>query len=262
MSGAPLQGVRILVTRAPQQASEFSSQLADLGALAIEIPTIEIRPVVEGPRIRAAMEHLPDTRLVVFTSANAVKIFCDFLVAAGHSASRLQTAKLCAIGAETARALERRRLTPDLVAGEYTAEGLVEALTGWNLEGARVLVPRAAVGRDVLPELLAQRGAEVELLTVYETVMPAGTPQALQRLFEGDGVDVITFTSSSTVQNFASAFPGRDLRQVVHGARVACIGPVTAATANELGLPADIVAREYTTRGLAAAIAAALRLQD
>lgn len=258
MSQTPLAGVRVLVTRAPQQASEFSAQLAGLGAIAIEIPTIEIRPVVEGPRIRAAMEQLPATRLVVFTSANAVKIFCDFLQAAGHDASRLAAAKLCAIGTETARALERRGLTPDLVAGEYTAEGLVQALEGWNLQDARVLVPRAAVGRDVLPELLAQRGAEVEMLTVYETVMPEGTPAALERLFEGDGVDVISFTSSSTVQNFAAAFPGRNLREVVRGARVACIGPVTAATADELGLPADIVARDYTTRGLAAAIVAAL----
>ena len=258
----PLQGVRILVTRARQQASEFSQQLADQGALAIEIPTIEIRPVVEGPRIKSAIERLPETTLVVFTSANAVKIFCDFLVAAGHDAARLRTAKICAIGAETARALERRRLTPDLVAGEYTAEGLVDALAGWDLESARVLVPRAAVGRDVLPELLAQRGAEVEMLTVYETAMPAGTPQALRQLFAGDGVDVITFTSSSTVQNFAAAFPGRNLREVVRGARIACIGPVTAVTADELGLPADIVAREFTTRGLAAAIAAALRLEN
>lgn len=256
---APLQGVRILVTRATQQASEFSAQLADLGALAIEIPTIEIRPVVEGPRIRGAIERLPETRLVVFTSANAVKIFCDFLAAAGHSTAQLRTAKLCAIGSETARSLQRRGLEPDLVAGEYTAEGLVEALAGWDLDGARVLVPRAAVGRDVLPELLAGRGAEVELLTVYETATPAGTPSALGKLFEGGGVDVITFTSSSTVQNFAAAFPGRNLREVVRGARVACIGPVTAATADELGLPADIIAREYTTRGLAAAIAAALR---
>ena len=258
MSQQPLAGVRVLVTRAPQQASEFSAQLAGLGAVAIEIPTIEIRPVVDSAQVKAAIERLPETRLVVFTSANAVKIFCDFLTAAGHETSRLGAAKLCAIGAETARALERRGLEPDLVAGEYTAEGLVDALAGWDLEGARVLVPRAAVGRDVLPELLAQRGAQVEMLPVYETVMPGATPEALRKLFDGDGVDVITFTSSSTVENFAAAFPGRNLREVVRGARVACIGPVTAQTADELGLPADIVARDYTTRGLAAAVAAAL----
>ena len=254
---APLAGVRILVTRARQQAAEFSAHLAGLGALAIEIPTIEIRPVVDSPRIRGAIERLPDTRLCVFTSANAVKIFCDFLMAAGYDVSRLGTAKLCAIGSETARSLERRGLTPDLVAGEYTAEGLVDALAGWDLREARVLVPRAAVGRDVLPDLLARRGAEVEMLTVYETVIPPGTPEALHRLFSGDGVDVITFTSSSTVQNFAAAFPGRNLREAVKGAHVACMGPVTAATSDELGLPADIVAREFTTKGLAAAITAA-----
>jgi len=255
----PLAGRRILVTRAAPQAPEFARQLESLGAEPILIPTIEIRPVVDSPRIRSAIEHLPETALVVFTSANAVKIFCDFLVAAGEPTSRLGTAKLCAIGSETARALEKRDLEPALVAGEYTAEGLVDALSAWDLSGARVLVPRAAVGRDVLPELLARRGAEVELLTVYQTVMPAASGQALAELFAGPGVDVITFSSSSTVQNFASAFPSRDLRQVVRGARVACMGPVTAATSAELGLPADIVAREFTTRGLAAAIAAALQ---
>jgi uroporphyrinogen III methyltransferase / synthase len=254
----PLAGRRVLVTRAAPQAPEFARQLEELGAEAVQIPTIEIRPVVESSSIRLAIDRLPETRLVVFTSANAVKIFCDFLEAAGYGPERLGTSKLCAIGSETARALQRRGLEPALVAGEYTAEGLVDALTGWDLEGARVLVPRAAVGRDVLPELLQRRGAEVQLLTVYETVMPAGAAEALARLFAGDGVDVLTFTSSSTVQNFASAFPGRDLRQVVRGARVACMGPVTATTAGELGLPADIVAREFTTRGLLAAIAAAL----
>lgn len=254
----PLQGRRVLVTRAAPQAPEFARQLEALGAEPVQIPTIEIRPVVDSPQIRLAIERLPQTELVVFTSANAVKIFCDFLDAAGHGPARLAVSKLCAIGSETARALERRGLQPALVAGEYTAEGLVDALTGWDLAGARVLVPRAAVGRDVLPELLERRGAQVQLLTVYETVMPAGAAAALAELFSAEGVDVITFTSSSTVQNFASAFPGRDLRQVVRGARVACMGPVTANTAGELGLPADIVAREFTTRGLAAAIAAAL----
>lgn len=255
----PLAGRRVLVTRAAPQAPEFARQLESLGAVAIQIPTIEIRPVVESPQIRTAIELLPETQLVVFTSANAVKIFGDFLVAAGHDAGSLRTSRLCAIGSETARALQRRGLEPDLVAGEYTAEGLVEALSDWDLEGARVLVPRAAVGRDVLPELLARRGARVDLLTVYETVMPAGAGAELTALFSRDRVDVITFTSSSTAQNFASAFPGRDLRQVVRGALVACMGPVTARTAEELGLPPDIVAREFTTRGLAAAIAAALQ---
>jgi len=254
----PLAGRRVLVTRAAPQAPEFARQLEALGAEPIQIPTIEIRPVVDSPRIQDAVEHLPETQLVVFTSANAVKIFCDFLEAAGHGADRLSASKLCAIGSETARALEHRGLEPALVAGEYTAEGLVDALSGWDLAGARVLVPRAAVGRDVLPELLARRGARVDLLTVYETVMPAGADAELERLFATSGVDVITFTSSSTVQNFASAFPNRDLRVVVRGALVACMGPVTARTADEVGLPPDIVAREFTTRGLAAAIAAAL----
>jgi uroporphyrinogen III methyltransferase/synthase len=257
-SERPLAGRRVLVTRAEPQASEFSRLLEALGAIAVQIPTIEIRPVVDSPAISAALERLPETRLVVFTSANAVNIFCDLLVAAGYDLGRLRAPKLCAIGSETARALESRDLEPALVAGEYTAEGLVDALGDWDLEGARVLVPRAAVGRDVLPELLARRGAAVELLTVYETVLPAAAAQQLTDLFAGRGVDVITFTSSSTVQNFASALAGRPIQDLVRGARIACMGPVTARTAADLGLPADIVAREFTTRGLAAAIAAAL----
>jgi uroporphyrinogen III methyltransferase / synthase len=251
-----LGGVRVLVTRAHRQAPEFSDQLRALGAEVVEIPTIAIQPVLDGARLRGAIERLPDTRLVVFTSANAVRIFLDVL-GASHRDAMLRRTSLCAIGSETARALAEHDLQPDLIAGEYTAEGLVEGLRGWDLAGARVLIPRAAAGRDVLPDLLAGQGAEVEVLTLYKTVMPVEAPKALHDLFAGPGVDVATFTSSSTVRNFASAFAAGEIRRRLGGARIACMGPVTAETAAALGLPADIVAHEFTTRGLTAAIAAA-----
>ncbi|MGH7903660.1 MAG: uroporphyrinogen-III synthase, partial [Candidatus Dormibacteraceae bacterium] len=168
----------------------------------------------------------------------------------------MHASRVCAIGPETARSLESHGIRPELVAGEYTAEGLAEALRGWDVSGLRVLVPRAKVARDALPALLAQRGAEVEILPVYETVCPPGTAAALQDLFEGEGADVITFTSSSTVYNFVRSLGDRRPDRAA-AARVACIGPVTADTARQLGMKVDIIAREYTTRGLATAIAEA-----
>ena len=121
----------------------------------------------------------------------------------------------------------------------------------------RVLVPRAEMSRDALPSLLANRGAEVEILPVYSSVCPAGAGPALMRLFEGEGVDVITFTSSSTVVNFVSAFPPDQLPAILGDAEIACMGPVTADTARKKGLYVSIVAREYTTHGLVQAIAEA-----
>jgi uroporphyrinogen III methyltransferase/synthase len=153
--------------------------------------------------------------------------------------------------------LEARGLRPELVTSEYTAEGLAKALEGWEMEGMRVLVPRAEVARDALPSLLAKRGAEVEILPVYRAMCPPSASDALLRLFNAEGVDVITFTSSSTVANFVRAFPDDRLPAVLGDAEVACMGPVTADTARKLGLPVTIVAREYTTHGLVQAIAEA-----
>lgn len=150
--------------------------------------------------------------------------------------------------------LENHGLRPELVTSEYTAEGLAKALEGWEMEGMRVLVPRAEVARDALPSLLAMRGAEVEILPVYQAVCPAPAGPALLKLFSAEGVDIITFTSSSTVANFVRAFPDDRLPAILGDAEVACMGPVTADTARKLGLRVDIVAREYTAHGLVQAI--------
>ncbi len=257
LSRRPLHGKRVLVTRARHQVEPFRRQLSDLGAIVVEVPTIEIRPIPQSKEMAAAIDRLEDTGLVIFTSANAVDIFFPILLDRGHDARTMAGSKICAIGPETARALENHGLKADLVAGEYTAEGLLQALTGWNLQGVRVLVPRARMGRDALPATLVQQGAEVTILPVYETVCPQSSAEELKRLFAGPGVDAVTFTSSSTVTNFVSAFDGK-LPEAVTDTAVACMGPVTAETARKLGLRVDIIAREYTTRGLALAIAEAL----
>jgi uroporphyrinogen III methyltransferase/synthase len=258
LSKRPLHGRCVLITRARHQVEPFRRELADLGASVVEIPTIEIRPMATDERVRGAIARLGETALVIFASANAVNIFFQMLLTTGADARAFHGCKLCAIGQETAESMDAHGLRPELVTSEYTAEGLAKALEGWAIEGKRVLVPRAEVSRDALPSLLARRGAQVDILPVYQAVCPADAGPSLLRLFDAEGVDVITFTSSSTVVNFVRAFPEDSLPAVLGEAVVACMGPVTADTARKLGLKVDIVAREYTTRGLAAAIAAAM----
>jgi len=258
LSRRPLHGRRVLITRARHQVEPFRRELADLGASVVEVPTIAIRPMPTDDRVKEAIAKLECTALVIFASANAVDIFFQMLNSSGADARALHGSKLCAIGQETAESMATHGLRPELVTSEYTAEGLAKALEGWDLDGKRVLVPRAEVARDALPSLLAKRGAEVHILPVYQAVCPAEAGPALMKLFGAEGVDVITFTSSSTVVNFVRAFPEDKLPAVLGDAMVACMGPVTADTARKLGLHVEIIAREYTTRGLAAAIAAAV----
>jgi uroporphyrinogen III methyltransferase/synthase len=255
MSKRPLHGRRILITRARHQVDPFRRELVELGASVVEIPTLQIESMPMDDQVTRAISHLERTALVIFASANAVDIFFQMLLASGSDARAFHGSKLCAIGQETAQSLEAHGLRPELITSEYTAEGLAKALEGWEMDGMRVLVPRAEVARDALPSLLANRGAEVEILPVYRAMCPPEAGDALLRLFNNEGVDVITFTSSSTVYNFVRAFPEDRLPAVLGDAEIACMGPVTADTARKLGLSVAIVAREYTTHGLVQAIA-------
>jgi uroporphyrinogen III methyltransferase / synthase len=257
MARRPLHGRRVLITRARHQVDPIRRDLVDLGASVLEIPTIQIVPMPIDERVRNAISTLRQTALVIFASANAVDIFFQMLLKSGADARAFHSSKLCAIGQETAESLENHGLRPELVTSEYTAEGLAKALEGWEMDGMRVLVPRAEVARDGLPSLLANRGAVVEILPVYRAVCPPEAGAALMRLFDGEGADVVTFTSSSTVHNFVRAFPEDRLPAILGDAEIACMGPVTADTARKLGLEVTIVAREYTTRGLVQAIAEA-----
>ncbi|HKW69405.1 MAG TPA: uroporphyrinogen-III synthase [Candidatus Dormibacteraeota bacterium] len=257
LSKRPLHGRRILITRARHQVEGFRRELVDLGAAVVEIPTLEIQRLPTDDRVRNSITNLDRTALVIFASANAVDIFFQMLLSAGLDARAFHNSKLCAIGQETADALGNHGLHPELVTSEYTAEGLANALEGWEMKGMRVLVPRAEVARDALPSLLANRGAEVQILPVYRAMCPVEAGPALLRLFDGEGVDVITFTSSSTVYNFVRAFPEDRLPAILGDAEIACMGPVTADSARKLGLDVAIVAREYTTHGLVQAIAEA-----
>jgi uroporphyrinogen III methyltransferase/synthase len=255
----PLYGRRIVVTRARAQASGFLQRLRGMGADAVEIPVIAVEPAAEQRDLDAALARLSQpqphagARWAVFTSANAVDLVWDAVDRSGRDARDFAGVRLVAIGPETAAALQRHGLRADLVPAEYVAEAVADAMVAEGVEGARVWLPRAAMARDVLPDRLREAGAEVDVLPLYRTVLPEDAATSLHAALDQAPVDAVTFTSSSTVQHFLQALDGRPFPP---GAIAACIGPVTARTAEAAGLPVGIVATEYTTAGLAAALAA------
>jgi len=241
----PLAGKRILVTRPRVQAAELCDKLAAQGATPIVFPTIEIAPLDDYTALDRAIRHLAQYQWIIFTSVNGVKAFWERLDAVG--AGLMPTLRVAAIGPATASALQAHDVTVTLIPDEYVAEAIIESIGA--VQGQRILLPRADIAREALAVELRQRGAIVDEIAAYRT-LPAqpdtnGLPE-LQR-----GVDVITFTSSSTVRNFvALAGEGAISPDTI----VACIGPITANTARELGLRVDVVATEYTMAGLVAAL--------
>lgn len=252
VAARPLSGRRILVTRARAQASGFVERLRRLGAEAVELPVIAVEPAGERRDLEDAVRRLGTIDQAVFTSANAVRLVWEAVRAAGLDARSFAGVRLVAIGPETAAALLECGLAANVVPAEYVAEAVADAMIAAGVEGSRVWLPRAAAARDVLPARLRDAGAEVEVLPIYRTVLPEGTAELLSAEL-GRGVDAVTFTSSSTVNHFRDALAGAEFPA---GAVAACIGPVTARTAREAGYPVAVVAAEYTTAGLAAALSA------
>jgi hydroxymethylbilane synthase len=240
---ALLAGLRIMVTRADGQAAALADALTALGAQAVRCPVIAIEPIAVDP---AALGDLDRYDWLVLTSANGVDRLRELLGEAHRDFP--EHLKVAAIGPETAARASESGMTPMLVPPRFIAEDLAEALSAAIAPGARILLARAAGARDVLPAQLRARGAQVDVLETYRAVPPADVrPQLAACLPE---VDMVTFTSSSTVRHFVEAMEG-PLPDMV---RVACIGPITAQTARELGLRVDIIAQEYTTRGMVDAI--------
>jgi uroporphyrinogen III methyltransferase / synthase len=242
----PLFGKRIVVTRAKEQAESLAGRLRALGADAIELPAIEICPAENYEPLDRAIAALGSYDWVIFTSANGVRFFINRLDQSSTDLRALK-ARICAIGPATASAVEALHLKVDLMGKEYVAEGLLEAFRPYDLQGKRVLLPRAAVARDVAPVELARRGAHVDVVESYRTVAPKDAGSRIHELFGGlRKPDCITFTSSSTVKNFVAAGSA----EVLAGVKVASIGPVTSATARELGIDVNVEAREFTIDGL------------
>jgi uroporphyrinogen III methyltransferase / synthase len=251
----PLFGRRVVVTRARAQAGELSADLEKLGAEVHEFPTIEISPPEDFGPLDAAIRDLDSFGLIVFTSVNGVEAFLKRLQHHGLDLRALpQGAKVAAIGPATAERIEQAGLLVDVVPEEYRAEALIEALGAHPLAGERVLIPRAKVAREVLPGKLREAGAEVVVPPAYQSVPSSeGKEEVSLRLQSGE-IDCVTFTASSTVENFVGAFGAEEAARLLAGTRVACIGPITADTARKYGLKVDAEGKEYTIPGLIEAV--------
>jgi uroporphyrinogen III methyltransferase/synthase len=237
----PLFGQRIVITRDHRQSRELAEPLEALGAEVIALPVIEIQAPADPAPLARAMAQLETYDWIIFTSVNGVRRFVSSL-----EDIRKLRAKIAAIGPATQAAVEALHLKADIVPAEYVAESLLDALAGEDLKGRRILLPRAAVARDVVPAELAKRGAIVDVAEAYRTEATAGLAERAREVLARKP-HWITFTSSSTVKNFASVAS-------VEGMKIASIGPITSATARELGMHVDVEADPHTMAGLVAAI--------
>jgi len=253
-SQKPLAGKRIVITRARKQAETVARSIEELGGDVIDFPTIEICPPESFAEFDAALDKLSLYDWVIFTSVNSVEPFLERLKLRGKTAEALSAHKVGAIGAETAKRLEAARIRASLVPERYQAEGILDAISPEEICGKRVLIPRAAEAREILPATLRKWGAVVDVVVAYRTELPRLDVHPLSDLLVERKVDVITFTSSSTVRNFVRLFGGRKLGEIARGSTIACIGPITAATVEELGGRADIVADQFTVKDMLRAI--------
>jgi uroporphyrinogen III methyltransferase/synthase len=268
----PLHGRRVAVTRARAQASGLATTLRGLGAEVVELPAIRIEPRLDSDEVRGAIERIGEYSLVCLTSPNGVRLLFEALAAAGLDARAFGEAPgnagegeeqggavdtsagsdaaatvVAAIGPGTARALAEHGIRADIVPERFVAEALVEALAPVEVEGRRVLVARAAEARDVLPDALRERGAEVDVAALYETVRETPDPEAVEA---AQGADYVTFTSSSTVRNLTRALGDRFPR----GARIVSIGPITSEAVRVAGLEVAVEAERHDVDGLVEAL--------
>jgi len=255
----PLFGRRIVVTRPRAQARAFAALLEAQGAEVVSLPTIAPMPPESFAPIDAALARVPQYQWLVLTSPHGVEVFFDRMRALGRDLRELAGVAIAAIGPATAAGVAARGLNVAVTPAEYRAEAVAEVLVAAGVAGRRVLLARAAGARTVLPERLRAAGALVDDVATYRTELPPEAAAA-PALFTGERrPDLITFTSSSTVSNFARLFAGHDLPTVLKGVAIGCIGPVTAATARDLGLTVDVEPAQYTVPAFAAAVIEYLR---
>jgi uroporphyrinogen-III synthase len=264
--GLPLAGLRIVVGRARHQASALSSGLRELGAEVVEIAFIEIRKPRSYQPLDTALKNLQGYDWLILTSVNGAEALWERLAKLRLTKRHFKHLKVAAIGPATKKAIEKRGIKVNVVPEEYVAESVVESLRD-QVAGKRVLLARARVARDVIPRELRKLGAKVDVVEAYETVIPRSSLTRLRAILKNSNrrPDVITFTSSSTVRNFAN-LTGKNLRcgrprprksSRLDDVRFVSIGPVTSSTLRELGLPVDLEAKEYTIPGLINAIVSA-----
>lgn len=265
----PLAGKRVLVTRTREQAGSLSTSLQSAGAIPLELPVIRIVPPSDWHPLDQALRSLVEARAydwLIFTSANGVRMVLERLVALEMDISSLSNIRIATIGPATASALEHYGLSAALVPDEYIAESVASALRGENLRGQRILLARAAEARQVLVTELEQAGAQVDVVTAYQTLPVAQDDEQAREviaLLRQQKLDILTFTSSSTVHHFMRWLnqSASDIATVLISPEapadyplVACIGPITAASARSYGLTVGVEARTFTIAGLVEAL--------
>ncbi|MDE2666088.1 MAG: uroporphyrinogen-III C-methyltransferase [Acidobacteriota bacterium] len=246
----PLFGKRILITRPRHQSRDFRRALELLGAMAISFPTVEVREPDSWAKLDRALETIDRYDWLIFTSVNGVKYFFNRYFRRHPDIRQLKGVRIAAIGPATRRAVLDFKLAVDTLPSDYQAEGLVESLRGKVVKGMRVLLPRARVAREVLPRELQRQGARVEVVEAYRTGPPENAQFRWAQVLNDAPPHMVVFTSSSTVANLADLTRPKSLAESLQGAAVACIGPITAGTARDLGLQVDLVPEKYTTASL------------
>jgi len=221
----------------------------------VECPTIEFIPPENWDVVDHAIAHLDRYQWLVLTSVNGVQHFMNRVWHNGRDARSLQGLRVCCIGPRTAQELDTYGIKADVVPSEYQAEGVLEVMKTAGVAGQRVLIARAVQAREVLPDGLRHLGAEVQVVPVYRAVIPQSTVDEIKARFRAQEIEIVTFASSSTVRNFVKLF-GADgeWSQILQHTVVACIGPITAETARELGLQVDVVAGQNTIPALVEAL--------
>lgn len=242
----PLQGLKIVITRQVEKAQELKRKLEKEGAVPILFPTIKTVPVVET-EYESELKKLPVYDWIIFTSANSVKYF--FALLEKYGLMLPASLKVAAIGAATASALNKKGIEVDLQPEKAVGESLVEAFSALDLRAKKILFPRAKIARELVAEELAQMGAEVKVLVVYQTIPCTDYLENFLKEFE-KGVDIVTFTSASTAKNFFHLLEDKVDRERLKRLKIVCIGPVTAEAVAELGYRVDATAKEYNTDGL------------
>ena len=246
----PLFGKGILVTRSAAQAGKLAELLAGEGARPVLFPTIAVAPPTQWQELDEALARLQEYAWLIFTSANGVRFFFQRLAELGMDTDRLRGVRIATIGPATATAVTAMGLQVALMPAEFVSESVVRTFASRDLAGQRVLLARAAEARDVIPAGLATLGAQVDTVAVYRTVGTGRTQEELEATLREGKVEVITFTSPSTLAHYLETSGGT----VPAAVKIACIGPVTAAAARRAGLPVHIVPEQYTVAGLVAAI--------
>ena len=256
MTVQPLAGRRVLVTRAAHQAGKLSQGLRALGAEAVEVPVLEIRPPLSFEPLDAAIANLDTYRWLILTSANAVLALRDRAAVLGISLAGHTALKVAAVGSATARAAAEAGLTVSFVPESYVAESLADGLAG-DVTGQRILIARAAIARDVIPEALRLASAIVDVVDAYRNAMPEAAPAQLRQALQ-QGIDAATFTSSSSVTHLQDAARAAGLAWPFAGVAAISIGPITSQSLRDAGWEPAAEADPSDIPGLIAAIQRAL----